>query len=72
MLNVDGAALHPTKAGEPLSKFRKLAIPFLVVLGGFLQHADLPHAFPRLLRARRERPCRRASEERDEFTAPHS
>jgi hypothetical protein len=62
MLNVDGAALHPTKAGEPLSKFRKLAIPFLVVLGGFLQHADPPHALARLLRARCHRPSRRAAE----------
>src|SRR5262245_31295604 len=70
MLNVDGAALHPTKAGELLSKFRKLAIPFLVVLGGFLQHADPPHALARLLRARPQRPrCCCAAEQRDKIAS---
>src|SRR5262249_42187577 len=33
------------------------------------KHADAPQA---LLRARRERPCRRAAEQRDELAAPHS
>jgi hypothetical protein len=61
MLNVDGAALHPTKAREPLSKFRKLAIPFLVVLGGFLQHTDPPQPAG-LLRPSDHRPRRRAAE----------
>src|SRR5690242_15891102 len=59
MLNVDCTALHPPKAGERLLKFRKLAIPSFVVLGGFLQHAYPPHALTRLLRPRRERPCHR-------------
>src|SRR5215468_5840693 len=35
------------------------------------QHADAPHAFA-LLRARRERPCHRAAEQRDELASPHS
>jgi hypothetical protein len=69
-LNVDGAAIHPTKAGEPLAKFGKLAITFLVVFGRFLQHADPPHAFSRQLRARRDRPPRRAAEQRDELASP--
>src|SRR5215475_5019958 len=30
------------------------------------------HRHSRLLRARRERPCRRAAEQRDERAAPHS
>jgi hypothetical protein len=67
MLNVDATALHPTKAGKPLSKFRKLAIPLLVVLGGFLQHADPPHAHARLLRTRCQRPRRRAADQRDKI-----
>jgi hypothetical protein len=70
MLNVDGAALHPTKAREPLSKFRKLAIPFLVVLGGFLQHTDPPQPAG-LLRPSDHRPRRRAAEQGDEL-APSS
>src|SRR5262249_22092548 len=72
MLNVDGTALHPTKAGEPFPKFRKLAIPILVVFGGFLQDADPPYAVAKLLRARRERPgCHRAAEQRDEPASPY-
>ena len=35
------------------------------------EHADAPHPLA-LLRARRERPCRRAAEKRDEGAAPHS
>src|SRR5262249_24940835 len=35
------------------------------------QHADTPNALA-LLRSRRERPRRRAAEERDERAAPHS
>ncbi len=73
MLNVGCTTLHPPKAGEPRLKFRKLAIPFLVVLGGFLQHPDPPHALPGLLRACRKRPCgRRGAENRDELATPHS
>src|SRR5262249_43863852 len=71
MLNVDGAALHPTKAGESLPKFRKLTIPFLVVLCRFLQHADPPHAVHTLLRSRRQRPSRRATEQRYKRAALH-
>src|SRR5262249_14322374 len=72
MLNVDCTTLHPPKAGEPLPKFRKLAIPFLVVVGGFQQHAHPPHAVGRLLRACRKRPSRRrATDKCDEFASPH-
>src|SRR5262249_35208016 len=44
----------------------------LIALGARHQHADASHR-PGLLRARRERPCRRrAAEERDEFAPSHS
>ena len=44
---------------------------FLITFGGRVQHANSSHALG-LLRARRERPCRRAAEQRDERAAFHS
>jgi len=43
-------------------------VPFSIVRGKRCEDADAPHP-PRLLRARRERPRRRAAEQRDELAA---
>src|SRR5262249_30060585 len=44
---------------------------FRIVRGQVQKHADAPYALA-LLRARRQRPRRRAAEQRDELSAPHS
>ena len=45
-------------------------LTFRIVRGCEVQHADAPHTLA-LLRARRERPRRRAAEKRDELAPPH-
>src|SRR5262249_13995918 len=45
---------------------------FRIALGQAHQHADPPHTLGGLLRARHERPRRRAAEQRDELAPPHS
>ena len=45
--------------------------PVRIVVSESRQHSDPAH-FGRLLRARGERPRRRAAEQRDELAAPHS
>ena len=55
---------------QPLQERRYSGLPFRIVLGQVRKHADATHSL-RLLRARRERPCRRrAAEQRDEVAPP--
>jgi hypothetical protein len=59
-------------AGVDRGRTRWLGLmPFRVVRGQVRKHADAPHALA-LLRACRERPCRRAAEQCDERAPPHS
>jgi hypothetical protein len=60
------AALGPTYARKGLSERRDLRLRYGIVLVFRHEHADAPHRLA-LLRARRERPCRRAAESGDEF-----
>jgi hypothetical protein len=55
---------------QSLHECRKPGLSFRVVRGHVHEHADAPHAFA-LLRPRRERPSRRAADERDERTSVH-
>ena len=56
---------------QSLHECRKPGLSFRVVRGHVHEHADAPHALA-LLRPRRERPSRRAADERDERTSVHS
>jgi hypothetical protein len=56
---------RPTKLLKSLTKSREALLHLGIILGEANQHGDAPHPL-RLLRTRRERPCRRAAEERDE------
>src|SRR5262249_33717005 len=71
--NVDTriAADSPSRFLQPLQKRRKARLPFRIVRGAIHEHTDAPHALG-LLRPRRERPCGRAAEQRDERAAIHS
>jgi hypothetical protein len=59
------AAIGPTQARKRLSESRDARLIRGIVLVGQHEHADAPDAVA-LLRAGRERPRRRAAEERDE------
>src|SRR5262249_50878714 len=62
----------PAQLLQPLMESRKAHLTFRIIGGVIHEHADAPHALA-LLRARRERPCRRrATEQRDELAAVHS
>src|SRR6516165_7281755 len=65
------AAIGPTQAREGLRERREHSLRHGIVFVERHEHADAPHAVA-LLRARRERACRRATEERDELAAIHS
>src|SRR5262249_6404246 len=52
------------ESGEP-------GLTFRIIGGEIHEHADAPHPLA-LLRARRERPCGRAADQRDELPASHS
>src|SRR5262249_36195800 len=71
--NVDPyvAAVRPPELLECLPKCCDPGLCFPVVLGIAHQHADAPHSIGHL-RARRERPRRRAAEPRDDLAAHHS
>jgi hypothetical protein len=60
------AAIGPTQVRERLRKRRNATLPLSIVFVVGQEHADAPHAVARL-RARRQRPCRRAAEPSDEF-----
>jgi len=55
---------------QTLQECRETGLPFRVVRREVHDHADAPRAI-RLLRARRERPRRRAAEKCDERASPH-
>src|SRR5262249_43022312 len=59
------AAIGPTEARKRLNERRNVSLQHGVVFVAPHEHADTPYALA-LLRARRERPSRRAAEERDE------
>src|SRR5262249_23480281 len=59
------AAIGPTQARKRLRGSGAASFPLGIVFVGRHKHADAPHPLA-LLRARRERPRRRAAEERDE------
>src|SRR5207253_1357510 len=58
--------------GQPLRERRNVFQSSLISLDRAHQHANAPHPLRLLLRTCRERPCRRAAEQRDELAAPHS
>src|SRR5215510_11410651 len=62
------AARGPTQFFKCLPECRRIGLRIPIVLGKGRQYAHAPHPLA-LLRARRERPCRRAADERDELAA---
>jgi hypothetical protein len=60
------AAIGPTQVRKRLRERRKESLPHGIVFVARYEHADVPHSVA-LLRARRERPRRRAAKERDEL-----
>src|SRR5262249_42485577 len=67
----DVTALRPAELLETLSERGDAKLCFRIALGKAHQYTDPPHPV-RLLRARRERPRRRAAEQRDERATFHS
>src|SRR5262245_33175077 len=65
ILDAQVAALAPAQTLKRLLERRELGTP---CGGRAREHADTPHSLA-LLRSRRERPRRRASEQRDELAA---
>src|SRR5262249_5195736 len=65
------AAIGPTQLHKRLSEPRKASLRHGLILIKRHEHADAPHAVA-LLRACRERPRRRAAEERDRLATIHS
>src|SRR5215471_7055479 len=64
------AAVGPAQFRQPLDESGELSPPPRIALVRTQEHADAPRAV-RLLRARRERPCRRTTEQPDELAPPH-
>src|SRR5438132_13586632 len=65
------AAFAPAQFLQLSQKRRDLDACLRIALGNLKEHTDPPHPLP-LLRARRERPCHRAAEQRDELASLHS
>jgi len=65
------AAHHPIQLPQSLQERSNARLPYRVIRRRTDQYADPSHALV-LLRARRERPSRRAGEQRDERAARHS
>src|SRR5262249_33854017 len=61
----------PTRLLQPLQKRSVTGLPFRIIRRQMHKNADQPQPVW-LLRPRREWPCRRAAEKRDERTSPHS
>jgi hypothetical protein len=59
-------AIGPTQVRKRLRERKVATLPLRIVFVVWHEHADAPHAVA-LLRPYRERPTRRAAEERDEF-----
>src|SRR5262249_3209588 len=60
----------PAQLLQPLMESCEARLSFSIIGDGIHEHADPAHL--RLLRARRERPCRRAAEQRYELASFHS
>src|SRR5262249_5506510 len=71
-VDIDVAADCPARLLQTLQKCGDAALPLRIVRGQVHEHADAPHTLARLLRTHRERPRRRAADERDELAALHS
>src|SRR5262249_35227847 len=67
--NPDIAALHPPELLEFFPECGKEGLTFLIALRMGHQYPEPLHALA-LLRSRRERPCGRAAEQRDELAPP--
>src|SRR5262245_45182022 len=65
------AAFVPAELAQRLLECREASYGIWIVIHRTDEHADPPYPV-RLLRARRERPCNRAAEHRDERAPPHS
>src|SRR5262249_29385172 len=65
------AARRPPCFLQPLCERGNTRVPFRIVSSQIDEHTDAPHPLG-LLRARRERPRRRAAQQRDELAALHS
>src|SRR5262245_10389345 len=65
------AAVGPTQFRQPLDESGELSPPPRIALVRTQEHADAAHLL-RLLRARRERPRRRAADDLDELAPLHS
>src|SRR5262249_6858851 len=65
------AAYAPARLLQSLQECAEAGLKFSIVRHCGQQHADAPHALA-LLRARSERPRRRAAEQRDELAASDS
>src|SRR5262245_23026612 len=72
--NIDAEilAFNPSQLTKFLDECREIRLPRRVGRRAIHEHADAPNALARLLRARCERPRRRAAEQRDERAAFHS
>jgi hypothetical protein len=71
IVDADVAAVGPAQLLEGLPERRDVGLHLRIVLGERIQHAN-PSDAVGLLRSRRERPCRRAAEQRDELASLHS
>src|SRR5258708_31229657 len=65
------AAFRPPEFLQPVSERGDTCLPFRIV-GSRHQYTNAPRMIRRLLRPRRERPCGRNSEQRDERAPLHS
>src|SRR5262249_13919165 len=72
IVDADIAVLRPSARLQSLTESRETRLGIRIVLGKPHQHADTPHPFRRLLRARRKRPRLRSAEQRDERAPSHS
>jgi hypothetical protein len=70
MLDSDIAVLGPAERLETLAKCNDPSQHFGIILSVWMQKCDAPHA-PAVLRARRQRPRRRAAEQRHELAPSH-
>jgi len=67
---VQVAAIDPPQLGEPLPERGHQLLGFRIFLGEIHEHSDASHSTG-LLRACRERPCRRCTANECELPPPH-
>src|SRR5262245_23911879 len=70
IIDTDAAAIVPAQLLQHFAESLEIVL-LLNIFGERVEHADAPHALT-LLRARHERPCGRAADQRDELPPPHS